>query len=439
MKLALLSPRRWLPWCLATVPALIALGLPVLFSYGDLRSSGQMTLVALTLACFSLILLSKRPWQARTMTLRSLGTATLLVLTALSVVGVVEGTPELLQEQFGLFVGLDDYGPRSIFATPAGYVVVGNDAAKNAVIWLSEDTQSWSRVSHSDVLENLEIGDGAYTEFGIMMVGQDEKTKAPVALLSPEAATWRRVGFSGNGIGGEDAAKPKALAHDGPNLVLIGSTYGNDSVFWYANEPGVWFVGEPKPVFDRGNIPVDVVAIEGGFLAAIYSENDNPEKGAVLTASETGRSWMQITSFPDGEFSSVASYQKGAVAVGYDRSTKSAAVWVSTDGALWRPAPQTGALEHGRIDIVATDGHRLLAFGRDFDGLGVVWSSKDAMDWERLPVAFGEVLFRDAIMTDSNFVAVGLDIQTEEAAFWTSKNGTDWRRVSDDGNLFTVR
>ena len=92
------------------------------------------------------------------------------------------------------------------------------------------------------------------------------------------------------------------------------------------------------------------------------------------------------------------------------------------------------------MDVVATDGERLFAFGRRLDDLGgVVWSSTGAITWERLPAEFGEVLFRDAVVTESRIVAVGLDLESETAAFWTSGDGDAWRRVPHDDALFSVR
>jgi hypothetical protein len=54
----------------------------------------------------------------------------MLALVGLAFGAACEGTPEFLKEQFGFFVGVDDYGPRAVITTPGGYVAVGDDAAK---------------------------------------------------------------------------------------------------------------------------------------------------------------------------------------------------------------------------------------------------------------------------------------------------------------------
>ena len=78
--------------------------------------------------------------------------AGLLVLGVIAVVGAVEGTPEFLEEKFGLFITVDDYGPRAVIATKDGYLVVGDDAKGNGVVWLSEDGERWARGPRSDAL-----------------------------------------------------------------------------------------------------------------------------------------------------------------------------------------------------------------------------------------------------------------------------------------------
>ena len=51
LKVTFVSSKKWLSWILATVPMVVALGLPELFSSSDLRASGQMTLIAVTPDC----------------------------------------------------------------------------------------------------------------------------------------------------------------------------------------------------------------------------------------------------------------------------------------------------------------------------------------------------------------------------------------------------
>ena len=117
MKVALLSQRIWLLWVFATALAVIAFSLPP----DDFHAGGALTLFAVTSASFSVLLLMKRPWRARNIAQRSLGTAGLLMLGMLSVGAAVAGTPSFLKEQFGFFISVDGFGPRAIIATPGGH------------------------------------------------------------------------------------------------------------------------------------------------------------------------------------------------------------------------------------------------------------------------------------------------------------------------------
>jgi hypothetical protein len=115
-------------------------------------------------------------------------------------------------------------------------------------------------------------------------------------------------------------------------------------------------------------------------------------------------------------------------------------VWVSADGTSWQQIPPTDALKQARMDVVATNGDQILAFGTDLvDDNAVLWSSSDAVTWERLPQSFGQMRFRDAVMTDSGIVAVAVDLEINAAAFWTSTDGQTWQRVPHDDVLFAIR
>ena len=118
------SSREWLPWVLAGLPAFIAFFLPDLLPDGNFRSSGRVVLFAVTPAIYFVLLLIKRPWRARPIVLRYLGTAALLILGLSSVFGAVAGIPEFLEAQFGLFISVNDFGPRAIVVTPDRYVAV---------------------------------------------------------------------------------------------------------------------------------------------------------------------------------------------------------------------------------------------------------------------------------------------------------------------------
>ena len=92
------------------------------------------------------------------------------------------------------------------------------------------------------------------------------------------------------------------------------------------------------------------------------------------------------------------------------------------------------------MDVVVTDGVTLFAFGRSLnDDTMLLWASNDATAWERIPVDFGDVLVRDAVITAKGLVVGGVDLKLNSAAFWTSPDGRAWERVPHDEALFVVR
>jgi hypothetical protein len=69
----------------------------------------------------------------------------------------------------------------------------------------------------------------------------------------------------------------------------------------------------------------------------------------------------------------------------------------------------------------------------------IVWASSGGNAWERLPVSMGDVTVRDAVVTESGLVVVGVDLQLDAAALWTSADGITFQRVAHDEALFAVR
>jgi len=97
--------------------------------------------------------------------------------------------------------------------------------------------------------------------------------------------------------------------------------------------------------------------------------------------------------------------------------------------------------DEARIDMVVSDTTQLFATGRNQSDLTqLAWVSSDAIAWERIPVPFGHATIRDAVITDSGIVVVGVDLESLEAAIWNSPDGNVWHRaVPDDESQFLVR
>ena len=134
------------------------------------------------------------------------------------------------------------------------------------------------------------------------MVGQDEKSGQSVALTSTDGNQWVRVASF------DPDAISRTLAQSVTNLVFIGSTYQKAESFWYSNNPNIWVVGEPAPVFDTSKVPADVIFLDGLFLAA---KNMESERSALLFTFESGQTWLEIARFKDAEISSLARNRQG--------------------------------------------------------------------------------------------------------------------------------
>ncbi|MDA1279333.1 MAG: hypothetical protein O3B95_04745 [Chloroflexi bacterium] len=268
------------------------------------------------------------------------------------------------------------------------------------------------------------------TSAGLVMVARDDKAGPMVALTSSDGTTWSRTGSSPplHGI-------PHALAHIGSTLAVVGSSFSNDSVFWYADSLDDWYAAEPRPHIDTRKSAVDVVAMPNGFISAI-----NQKSNALLFASDDGRSWREFSRFADSEFMSLALYRSGVIAVGYDRERNSGVIWTSENGVEWRRLVPSSEFEGVRLDLVVSEGREVIVIGhRIDDDTVVVWRSDDAASWEALPSNLGELAVRDAVFDESGLVLAGGDRGLNSAVIWTSADGRAWRRVPHDVSLFTVR
>lgn len=186
-----------------------------------------------------------------------------------------------------------------------------------------------------------------------------------------------------------------------------------------------------------------VAAGDAGIVATAWKDGRNPlgDLGDkfVVWSSPDGLSWHLIEG--DGGRLRLAAAEPGFVAVGWQ------SVWTSTDGVSWdraQPSPE----------------HRDLFWGVTAGGPGVVavgqpnkaWYSSDGLTWEaaEVPPVPADVYPGDDRRTPAVYmssVAAGADrlVATgsmtfndngEGRAIWVSSDGTSWRDVPIDGNVF---
>ena len=194
-----------------------------------------------------------------------------------------------------------------------------------------------------------------------------------------------------------------------------------------------------------------------------YDADGNPQDGdGAVWTSQDGRAWRAVTAEGVGgrgnqSMDGVTTANGVLVAVGADESGNdtNAAVWTSEDGLRWKRMGLQGLSKRGTQAMagVALGEGRLVAVGWDTStetqpsvpGEGAapsdtaVWTSDDAETWTKVG---GAELGRprrqsmEAVChsgTRGLWVAVGADdALDDDAAVWTSTDGSTWRRHEDE-------
>jgi hypothetical protein len=147
---------------------------------------------------------------------------------------------------------------------------------------------------------------------------------------------------------------------------------------------------------------------------------------------------------------------QGLIAVG--SSSRSAAVWTSVDGAIWSrvldvdDAAGNGydrwmsAVAFGGPGLVAVGGERSISVGpsgtpidNDRDDDAAVWTSVDGSVWTRVPHdkdVFGSARLSTVVAGGPGLVAFGDDLQRDGVGVWVSSDGLSWVRVPIDESVF---
>ncbi len=206
---------------------------------------------------------------------------------------------------------------------------------------------------------------------------------------------------------------------------------------------------------DDQQIMLDVLHTESGFLA-VGSDGPVDADDAAVWTSPDGSNWAQIppsqTVLGDEDqqkMFDITTGGPGFVAVGWDRpdGDRDAAVWTSIEGLIWCRVPHVervfGGSEWQTMLAITVGGPGLVAVGWDVtdeDQDAAVWTSVDGTVWTR--VAHDEELFGgegrqlmwDVTQGGPGLVAVGLNESgwPYHAVVWTSTDGIDWTRIDID-------
>jgi hypothetical protein len=127
-----------------------------------------------------------------------------------------------------------------------------------------------------------------------------------------------------------------------------------------------------------------------------------------------------------------------------------AAVWTSTDGLTWTRLPDTAEIRPAGVgafmEAITSGGPGFVAVGgiHGDDDDAAVWTSADGSTWTRVPddgTLFGgpgDQSMRAVTAGGPGLVAVGYDTSTDEvgAAVWTSPDGLSWTRIPSTLEVF---
>ncbi len=316
----------------------------------------------------------------------------------------------------------------------------GGDA--DAVVWISPDGVSWSRVPHNEAIFG---GDGEQQMFsvtvggpGFVAVGSDatlnnEEGDAAV-WTSPDGVSWSRVPHNEAIFGGEGHQRMVSVTVGGPGLVAVGfdAPAGNEE-----GNAAVWISPDG---FTWSRVPHD----EGIF--------GGRSEQKMLSVTVGGPGLVAVGS--DGHSDDASDHR-------IDPLAADAAVWTSTDGFTWSRVPHDEAVFGGdgeqRMVSVTAGGPGLVAVGTvsgEIDGANpgrentdaAVWTSPDGFTWSRVPhdkavfgVSFdhvegatGQEQMLSVIAGGPGLVAVGFNGHDDngwDAAVWTSPDGFIWTLV----------
>jgi hypothetical protein len=173
-----------------------------------------------------------------------------------------------------------------------------------------------------------------------------------------------------------------------------------------------------------------IVSDGSGFLA--YGQAGD---AAVLWRATDPVHWERLTvspAFAGARVSGIARFGSGYVAVGarprYGQDDE-VVVWTSKDAVDWEREASTGLPTGGLNGLVAGD-PGLVAFGFDSSsGAESAWFSSDARTWSRVDLQLGSASPRAGAWRSGKFVLVGAEqvgSPGPRPAAWTSADGRTW-------------
>lgn len=278
----------------------------------------------------------------------------------------------------------------SVTASGQGVVAVGagsngSDGPVDGMVWTSPDGLEWSRVPHDEAVfggdgveEILSVAAGGP---GFVAVGTELPPSDAVVWVSPDGFSWSRISDDLGVMSGDGNQSSWGVA-SGPRLLVnvgrdeFAGTWG--AAVWTSPDGVAWSrVPDDESVLGARDVLISVIAGGPGFVAVGAYDADSDRDAAVWVSSD-GVTWSRIAHDADvfggagiQSMAAAASGATGFVAVGWDESGgfSDAAAWTSPDGVRWSRVPHNEGVFGGERDqemlSVTAGGPGFVAVGLD--------------------------------------------------------------------------
>jgi hypothetical protein len=285
------------------------------------------------------------------------------------------------------------------------------------------------------------------TPAGFLALGSELPPSHAAAWTSTAATDWRRV----SSLPAPDSSDIEAAISTDSTVLAVGSA-GGSAAIWRSDDGGrAWALTMlTAPPADSTERLTAIVAANGGYVAAGYTQDALAVRTASFWRSVDGSSWTRVSApvQPATEVSGLATSGQVVVAVGIsgDERRGTAAAWRSTDGGSTWSRVSPVDLSAGRMLAVAAGSGGFVAVGENVDQtVAAAWTSTDGSDWLAAPEQDalsngGLQMVMEAVVADpaGGFVADGWrsDAGNGSAVVWRSPDGRAWTRVPQD-NAFS--
>jgi photosystem II stability/assembly factor-like uncharacterized protein len=284
---------------------------------------------------------------------------------------------------------------RAVVSTPAGYLALGSQLPPaHAAAWTSTDATAWRRIPNLPAPDSSDIDAAVAVGSTLLAVGSAGGSAA-VWRTDDGGRTWALTTPTAPPAGSTERLTAIAAVDGG----YVAAGYTQDALavrtasFWRSTDGSTWTrVAAPVETATE----VTGLAGSGGVVMAVgISGNERRGTAAAWRSTDGGSSWTRLSSadLSDGRMLAVAAGSGGFAAVGENVDQTAAAAWISTDGSTWSAVPDQDAFANGGLQMVveavaADPGGGFVADGWRSDagnGSAVVWRSPDGRTWTRLP------------------------------------------------------